>query len=59
MTGNVVDGRDKDALTAALVRQLQDPQLRERMGRAGRALMEERWTWPALVDSLIATIDAR
>ncbi|KGF00117.1 glycosyltransferase family 4 protein [Actinomyces urogenitalis] len=59
VTGNVVDGRDKDALAAGLVRQLQDPQLRERMGRAGRALMEERWTWPALVDSLIATIDAR
>lgn len=59
VTGNVVDGRDRGALVAAIVRQLRDPQLRARMGAAGRALMEERWTWPHLVDSLVETIDAR
>lgn len=59
VTGNVVDGRDEDALVAALVRQLTDPELRARMGAAGRRLMTEQWTWPSLVDSLISAIDAR
>ena len=59
VTGDVVDGRDGDALVAALVRQLSDPALRERMGRAGRELMERRWTWPGLVTGLIEAIDAR
>ncbi|WP_454931991.1 glycosyltransferase family 4 protein [Actinomyces oricola] len=59
VTGNVVDGRDEDALVMALVRQLSDPALRRRMGAAGRELMMERWTWPGLVTSLIAAIDAR
>lgn len=59
VTGDVVDGRDEDALVAAMVRQLADPALRERMGGAGRRLMEEHWTWPGLVHSLIETIDAR
>lgn len=58
-TGDVVDGRDRDALVAALVAQLADPALRARMGAAGRALMEERWTWPSLVAGLIDAIDAR
>ncbi len=59
VTGDVVDGRDGDALVSALVRQLSDPALRERMGRAGRELMERRWTWPGLVTGLIEAIDAR
>ena len=59
VTGDVVDGRDGDALVAALVRQLSDPGLRERMGRAGRELMERRWTWPGLVAGLVEAIDAR
>ena len=59
MTGNVVDGRDQDALVEALVAQLTDPALRERMGAAGRSLMKERWTWPSLVAGLTGAIDAR
>ena len=59
VTGDVVDGRDGDALVSALVRQLSDPALRERMGRAGRELMERRWTWPGLVAGLIEAVDAR
>lgn len=59
VTGEVVDGRDEDALVASLVGMLTDPGRRERMGAAGRELMVEQWTWPALVDSLIETIDAR
>ena len=59
VTGNVVDGRDQGALVDALVTQLSDASLRERMGRAGRQLMEERWTWPGLVDTLVTAIDSR
>lgn len=59
VTGNVVDGRDQDALVEALVAQLTDPALRERMGAASRSLMKERWTWPSLVAGLTGAIDAR
>ncbi len=59
VTGDVVDGRDQDALVEALVRQLSDPALRTRMGTAGRALMQERWTWSSLVTGLVEAIDAR
>ena len=59
VTGNVVDGRDQDALVEALVTQLTDLALRERMGAAGRSLMKERWTWPSLVAGLTGAIDAR
>lgn len=59
VTGNVVDGRDEDALVAALVRQLTDGDLRTSMGKAGRELMRDSWTWPSLVDRLVETIDER
>ena len=59
MTGNVVDGRDQDALVEAIVRQLSDAEMRARMGAAGRELMTERWTWPSLVERLVAAIDER
>ncbi|WP_027004080.1 glycosyltransferase family 4 protein [Corynebacterium halotolerans] len=44
-TGTVVDGRDRGELTAALDRLLADPDLRARMGAAGRAHVEQHWTW--------------
>ena len=59
VTGNVVDGRDQDALVEAIVRQLSDAEMRARMGAAGRELMTERWTWPSLVERLVAAIDER
>ena len=59
VSGNVVGGLDQDALIDALVAQLTQPELRERMGRAGRRLMQEQWTWPTLVERLVEAIDAR
>ncbi|QGU05027.1 glycosyltransferase family 4 protein [Corynebacterium comes] len=44
-TGIVVDGRDVEELAAALVRLLDDPQLRAAMGQEGRRHATERWTW--------------
>ncbi len=51
-TGYVVGGRDEDALTNRIVELLSSPQLRERMGAAGRSYMQQQWTWPHLVERL-------
>jgi phosphatidyl-myo-inositol dimannoside synthase len=51
-TGHVVDGRDVDALVAALADLLADPTRAAAMGEAGRAWMQERWTWPTQVARL-------
>ncbi|WP_366180093.1 glycosyltransferase family 4 protein [Actinomyces timonensis] len=59
VTGNVVDGRDQDALVEAIARQLSDADARARMGTAGRELMIDRWTWPTLVERLVRAIDER
>jgi glycosyltransferase involved in cell wall biosynthesis len=42
-TGLIVPPRDPDALAAALRRLLDDPELRRRMGDAGRARAEEHF----------------
>lgn len=47
-TGYVVDGRDDAAVAARLIELLSDPDLRKRMGTAGRAWVEQEWTWDAL-----------
>jgi phosphatidylinositol alpha-1,6-mannosyltransferase len=44
-TGFVVDPTDVDAVAAAAVRLLGDPGLAQRMGAAGRAWVEQEWTW--------------
>ena len=36
---------DTEALTAAIRRGLDDPQLREKIGLAGRQRVAERWSW--------------
>ncbi len=55
-TGLVVDGRNRDALTAALVRLLGDPGLRAHWGAAGRRWVRENWTWTASADRLAALL---
>ena len=39
---------------AALERVLEDTQERERMGRAGRELVESRYTWPKIAEQCVA-----
>jgi phosphatidylinositol alpha-1,6-mannosyltransferase len=51
-TGHVVGGRDADALAAALVGLLADPDRARRAGAAGRAWMLRDWALPALVERL-------
>jgi phosphatidyl-myo-inositol dimannoside synthase len=44
-TGLVVDGTDAEAIAEAATRLLDDRSLADRMGRAGRALVERRFSW--------------
>lgn len=51
-TGYVVDGRDPGAVAERLVGLLLDRSLRERMGAAGRAWVEQDWNWDVLAQRL-------
>ena len=53
-TGLVVPARDPAALRAALERLLGDPQLRRRLGEAGRRRAGERFSWAAVTDATLA-----
>jgi phosphatidylinositol alpha-1,6-mannosyltransferase len=45
VTGHVVDPRSPDAVAAAVAGLLDDPGRARAMGAAGRAWVEERWSW--------------
>ncbi|WP_308301736.1 glycosyltransferase family 4 protein [Frankia umida] len=47
-TGTVVDGRDVDAVTSAVLDLLDDPDRAARMGLAGREWMRTAWSWQEL-----------
>ena len=55
-TGVVVDGRDHDAVAAAIISLLGDPARRREMGRAGRAHVERAFSWEALGDRLYSLL---
>ena len=44
-TGWVVDAEDSDALANAVVRLLKNPDLRSKMGKAGRQRVEQEFDW--------------
>ncbi|HET6811526.1 MAG TPA: glycosyltransferase family 4 protein [Acidimicrobiales bacterium] len=52
-TGLLVPPGDPDALAGALVRALGDPDLRRRLGAAGRARVLERFTWRACAEGCV------
>jgi glycogen synthase len=54
-TGVLVPARDPAALRAALDRLLADPELRRRLGTAGRERAQRQFSWQAVTD---ATLDA-
>ena len=59
-TGLVVDGRDVAEVAHAVVCLLSDVQMRNRMGQAGRAWVEQSWTWDyafARLADLLAGVD--
>ncbi|MBA3734360.1 MAG: glycosyltransferase family 4 protein [Actinobacteria bacterium] len=53
-TGIVVPPRDPGALRSALQQLLADPELRRRLGAAGRERARERFSWPAVTDATLA-----
>jgi phosphatidyl-myo-inositol dimannoside synthase len=55
-TGHVVDGRDVAAVASAVAGLLADPARARAMGAAGRAWMQQEWTWPARVARLQALL---
>ena len=57
-TGLLVPPNDPGALAAALVRALGDPDLRSRLGAAGRARVLERFTWRACAEGCVENYHA-
>jgi glycosyltransferase involved in cell wall biosynthesis len=53
-TGLVVPPRDPAALRSALERLLGDPELRLRLGSAGRDRARERFSWDAVTEATLA-----
>ncbi len=53
-TGVVVPPRDPGALRSALERLLADPELRRRLGAAGRQRARERFSWASVTDATLA-----
>ncbi|HUH06432.1 MAG TPA: glycosyltransferase family 4 protein [Egibacteraceae bacterium] len=51
-TGRLVDGSDPDDVAAAVIDLLEDPEQLRRMGAAGRAFVEQRFSWDAIVSHL-------
>jgi glycosyltransferase involved in cell wall biosynthesis len=49
-TGLLVPPRDAPAMRAAVEELLGDPELRERLGQAGRELARERFGWDGVID---------
>lgn len=56
-TGLLVEPNAPQALADAVIRLLQDDDLRGRMGRAGRAMVRECFDWPQCLDQLLEAFD--
>jgi phosphatidylinositol alpha-1,6-mannosyltransferase len=52
ITGHVVDPRSPDTVADVLSGLLDDPGRARAMGRAGRAWVEERWSWTSIAATL-------
>jgi glycosyltransferase involved in cell wall biosynthesis len=52
-TGLVVNVKDTEGLVRAIVRLIEDPDLRVKLGRQGRALVEEKFSMASIVERLL------
>jgi phosphatidyl-myo-inositol dimannoside synthase len=58
VTGHVVgDPRSPDAVAAVLTGLLDDPERAQRMGAAGRAWVEQRWSWTSIAATFAGLLD--
>jgi glycosyltransferase involved in cell wall biosynthesis len=57
-TGWLLPGDDRDALAAALVEAVNDPEERRRRGRNAREVALERYAWPALAEKVAKVYQA-
>jgi len=48
---------DAQAFASALIRVMEDPELRQSMGRAGRELVLSRFTWPIVAERTLAAYE--
>lgn len=54
LTGLLIPPGDSEALAAALVRMLKEPETADRLGAAGRALVEREGSWSSLAEQFVA-----
>lgn len=57
LTGHVVDPRAPDAVARAIADLLDDPARRAAMGAAGRAWVEQRWSWTTIAETFAELLD--
>lgn len=57
ITGHVVDPRSPAAVAAALIGLLDDPDRARSMGAAGRAWVEQRWSWTSIAATFAQVLD--
>jgi len=57
-TGLIVPPNDSEALAAALRRLIDDRALAARLGTAGERMIEERFSWPHIIDQFAAVYDS-
>jgi phosphatidylinositol alpha-1,6-mannosyltransferase len=57
ITGTVVDPRSPDAVAGALAKLLDDPVRTRAMGAAGRAWVEQRWSWTTIAQTFGELLD--
>ena len=57
VTGLVVPADDVEAAVVALGKLLRSPDLRHRMGKAGRSLVKERFAWDRCVDRMLEVLE--
>jgi len=56
-TGTVVDPRSPAAVAEAISALLDDPERGRAMGRAGRAWVEQQWSWTTIAATFAGLLD--
>jgi len=57
VTGHVVEPRSPDAVATAITALLDDPAKARAMGAAGRAWVEQRWSWTTIAATFASYLE--